>query len=113
MGMFTGNSRSVHGASRHGPTDARANRDRSWPGLCDDDRAWVDNNGVHPDDALADLETVRYFSMVTFTCVGYGDVVLRGPWRTLFSIEAANGVIFFGSTTALVLHFIQTIYRRK
>ena len=60
---------------------------------------------------LPDLETAFYFSMVTFTTLGYGDVVLTGQWRTLASIQAANGVIIFGWTTALIFYFIQKIYK--
>ena len=61
--------------------------------------------------ALPDLETAFYFSMVTFTTLGYGDVVLTGEWRSLASIQAANGVIIFGWTTALIFYFIQKIYK--
>jgi Ion channel len=62
---------------------------------------------------LPDLETAFYFSMVTFTTLGFGDVVLTGPWRTLASIQAANGVIIFGWTTALIFYFIQHIYKEE
>lgn len=61
--------------------------------------------------ALPDMETAFYFSMVTFTTLGYGDVVLTGEWRSLASIQAANGVIIFGWTTAVIFYFIQHIYR--
>jgi hypothetical protein len=61
--------------------------------------------------ALPDLETAFYFSMVTFTTLGFGDVVLTGQWRTLASIQAANGVIIFGWTTALIFYFIQHVYK--
>jgi hypothetical protein len=61
---------------------------------------------------LPDLQTAFYFSMVTFTTLGYGDVVLSGDWRTLASVQAANGVIIFGWTTALIFYFIQKIYKR-
>ena len=60
---------------------------------------------------LADLETALYFSMVTFTTLGYGDVVLTGKCRSLATIQAANGVIIFGWTTALIFYFIQKIYK--
>ena len=60
---------------------------------------------------LPDMETAFYFSMVTFTTLGYGDVVLTGQWRTLASIQAANGVIVFGWTTALIFYFMQRIYK--
>jgi hypothetical protein len=63
--------------------------------------------------SLPDLETAFYFSMVTFTTLGFGDVVLTGPWRTLASIQAANGVIIFGWTTALIFYFIQNVYKEE
>ena len=62
--------------------------------------------------ALPDLETAFYFSMATFTTVGYGDVVLEGPWRILASLQAANGMIIFGWSTALIFDYIQRIYQR-
>ena len=60
-----------------------------------------------------DLETALYFSMVTFTSVGYGDVVIAGDWRMLASVEGANGVIIFGWTTALIFYVIQHVYKHK
>jgi len=59
---------------------------------------------------VPDLESAFYFSMVTFTTLGYGDVVLTGQWRMLSTIQAGNGVIIFGWTTALIFYFIQKIY---
>ena len=61
---------------------------------------------------LPNLETALYFSMATFTTVGYGDVVLTGGWRMLSSIQAANGMIIFGWTTAVIFYFIQQVYTR-
>jgi hypothetical protein len=61
---------------------------------------------------LPDMQTAFYFSMVTFTTLGYGDIVLIEQWRTLASIQAANGVIIFGWTTALIFYFIQRIYTK-
>ncbi len=63
--------------------------------------------------SLQDMDTALYFSMVTFSTLGYGDVVLTGRWRILASIQAANGVIIFGWTTALLFYFIQRIYGRQ
>jgi len=33
--------------------------------------------------AIEHLETARYFSMVTFTTLGYGDVTLPSDWREM------------------------------
>jgi voltage-gated potassium channel Kch len=60
--------------------------------------------------AIAGLEQALYFSIVTFTTLGYGDVVLDESWRILASIEAANGIIMFGWTTALIFAFVQRLY---
>jgi len=56
--------------------------------------------------AIPDLETALYFSTVTFTMLGYGDVTLDASWRLLASIQAANGTIMFGWTTAIVMAVI-------
>jgi hypothetical protein len=48
------------------------------------------------------METAFYFSSVTYTTLGYGDIVPEVHWRLLAMLEAANGFILFGWTTALV-----------
>jgi len=53
--------------------------------------------------ALPAFADAMYFSLVTFTTLGYGDVVLGPEWRILAAFEAANGIIMFGWTTALVV----------
>ena len=55
-------------------------------------------------------EDALYFSMVTFTTVGYGDVILDERWRLLAAFEAANGIIIFGLTTAVVVAVVQSVY---
>ncbi len=57
-------------------------------------------------DAISGIETALYFSTVTFTTLGYGDVVLGEGWRLLGSFQAANGTIMFGWTTALIFAFV-------
>jgi hypothetical protein len=64
-------------------------------------------------DALEGFEEATYFSMVTFTTLGYGEIVLDEQWRLLASFEAANGIIMFGWTTAIVLAVVQRVYFNK
>ena len=59
--------------------------------------------------AIEQIETALYFSMVTFTTLGYGDVTLPPDWRLLASFEAANGIMMFGWTTALIAAVIQRL----
>jgi len=61
-------------------------------------------------NAIEGLEKALYFSMVTFTTLGYGDIVLDEQWRLLASFEAANGIIMFGWTTAVVIAAVHRIY---
>ena len=57
--------------------------------------------------AFGDFQTAMYFSGVTFTSLGYGDVVLDGRMRLLAPLQAANGLMMFGITTALFISAIQ------
>jgi voltage-gated potassium channel Kch len=60
--------------------------------------------------ALKGLEQALYFSTVTFTTLGYGEIVLDERWRLLASFEAANGIIMFGWSTAIVMAVVQRVY---
>ena len=63
--------------------------------------------------AVGTLEKAVYFSTVTFTTLGYGDIVLDEEWRLLSSFEAANGLLMFGWTTALVFAAVQWVYASR
>lgn len=43
-----------------------------------------------------------YHSAVNFTTLGYGDLVLSERWRLLGPLEAANGILMFGVSTAVM-----------
>ena len=64
-------------------------------------------------NAIEGLDRALYFSTVTFTTLGYGDIVLDQRWRLLASFEAVNGIIMFGWTTAIVVATVQQVYLRK
>jgi len=50
---------------------------------------------------LPDAESAFYFSAVTYTTVGYGDLVLAKPWRLLAPLEALTGILMCGLSTGL------------
>jgi len=60
--------------------------------------------------AIQGLEQALYFSTVTFTTLGYGEIVLDEQWRLLASFEAANGIIMFGWSTAIVMAAVHHLY---
>jgi voltage-gated potassium channel len=52
-------------------------------------------------DEVNTLEEAVYFSTVTFTALGYGDIVLTSSWRLLGAIQAMAGLLIFGWSTAV------------
>ncbi len=64
-----------------------------------------------PDGELASFEEAVYFSFVTFTTLGYGDITLSVGWRILCGIEALNGILLIGWTTALLFAIVQRMWR--
>ena len=64
-----------------------------------------------PIDELASFEEAVYFSFVTFTTLGYGEITLSAGWRLLSGIEALNGIILVGWTTAMIFSVVQHIWR--
>ena len=51
---------------------------------------------------LENFESALYFSIATYTTIGYGDVVLPAGWRLLGAIEGVTGVLTFGWSTGLI-----------
>ncbi|MCA4777964.1 ion channel [Empedobacter stercoris] len=41
-------------------------------------------------DNLYSFQEALYFSFITFTTVGYGDVVIDSEWKILAGLEAIN-----------------------
>jgi hypothetical protein len=64
-----------------------------------------------PDVELQTAEEAIYFSFVTFTTLGYGDITLGEGWRLLSGIEALNGIILLGWTTAMLFTVVQKIWQ--
>jgi hypothetical protein len=47
-----------------------------------------------------------YHSAVNFTTLGYGDLIMSPKWRLLGPLEAANGILMFGVSTAMIFTLI-------
>jgi hypothetical protein len=59
---------------------------------------------------LPDLESAFYFSGVTYSTVGYGDLVLRGDWRLLGPIEGLTGILMCGLSTGFFFATVSKLY---
>jgi hypothetical protein len=59
-----------------------------------------------------ETEPAVYFSLVTFTTLGFGDIVLGAEWRIMSGLMAANGLLIFGLTTAVLVDFLARFRRR-
>jgi hypothetical protein len=58
---------------------------------------------------LPDPEAALYFSGVTYTTIGYGDLVLAKPWRILGPIEGLTGVLMGGLSASFFFAIVQQI----
>jgi hypothetical protein len=50
---------------------------------------------------MPDLTSAFYFSAVTYTTTGYGDLVLPEEWRLVGGIEALTGILMCGLSTGM------------
>ena len=60
---------------------------------------------------LPDAEAALYFSGVTYTSIGYGDLVLAKPWRVLAPIEGLTGILMCGLSTGVFFAIVNDIYQ--
>jgi hypothetical protein len=47
-----------------------------------------------------------YFSAVNYTTLGYGDLIMSPAWKLLGPLEAADGALMFGVSTAMIFTVI-------
>jgi hypothetical protein len=59
---------------------------------------------------LPDFETSLYFSLKSYTTVGYGDVLPPQAWRLVGPLEAAVGVLMLGLSTGFLVLAAQRIF---
>jgi voltage-gated potassium channel len=64
-------------------------------------------------NVLPDFETALYYSLKSYTTVGYGDVLPSASWRLLGPIEAAVGILMLGWSTSIIVAAVQRIYNGR
>ncbi len=52
---------------------------------------------------VGDFETALYFSTVSFSTLGYGDVIPAQEWRLFAALEGVDGFLLIGWSTAYLI----------
>jgi len=63
-------------------------------------------------DAMPDLQSALYFSAVTYTTTGYGDLVLPREWRLVGGVEALTGILMCGWSTGFFFAVVSGLHQR-
>ena len=50
---------------------------------------------------------------VNYTTLGYGDLLMTPAWRLLGPLEAANGMLMFGVSTAMIFAVMQRLIQAR
>lgn len=58
-----------------------------------------------------DFETALYFSLTSYSTIGYGDVLMPERWRLLGCIEGITGVLLSGLSTAFLFVILSAVLR--
>jgi Ion channel len=59
------------------------------------------------------LDTALYQSAINYTTLGSSDVIMSPAWRMLGPLEAANGMLMFGVSTAIVFTVLQGVVQAR
>jgi hypothetical protein len=62
---------------------------------------------------MPDLHSAFYFSSVTYTTTGYGDLVLPEEWRLVGGVEALTGILMCGWSTGFFFTVVNRMYRSR
>lgn len=61
-------------------------------------------------DALPDGRSAMLYSLSAITTYGHSEIFLAEHWRLMGALEAVNGVMLFGLTTAFMYGMIQRVW---
>ena len=64
-------------------------------------------------DAMPDLSSALYFSAVTYTTTGYGDLVLPMEWRLVGAVEALTGILMCGWSTGFFFAVVNRMLQER
>jgi hypothetical protein len=61
-------------------------------------------------EAMPDPQSALYFSAVTYTTTGYGDLVLPREWQLVGAVEALTGILMCGWSTGFFLAAVSRMF---
>lgn len=59
------------------------------------------------------FDAAIYHSAMNYTTLGYGDVIMSSSWKLLGPLEAADGMLMFGVSTAMVFAIVQRLIQTR
>jgi hypothetical protein len=62
---------------------------------------------------MTSFETAFYFSAESYTALGYGDITLSQRWQLLGPLEAINGLLLFGLSTAVMFAVLSRLITNR
>lgn len=72
---------------------------------------WAGSYMILPEIEFETFEKSFYFSLVTFTTLGYGDITIASESRILAGLEAINGIILLGWSTAFMFAVFREVIK--
>jgi hypothetical protein len=63
--------------------------------------------------AIGDMTSALYFSAVTYTTTGYGDLLLPAEWRLVGAVEALTGILMSGWSTGFFFAVVIRVLESK
>jgi hypothetical protein len=73
-------------------------------------QVWIWASAVIMAGAIGDWNTAVYFSLATYTTLGYGDVVLGEGMRIFAAFGAVTGLFAFGISTAFLVAALREVF---
>ena len=63
--------------------------------------------------AMADAHSAVYFSAVTYTTTGYGDLLLPPAWQLVGAVEALTGILMCGWSTGFFFAIVSRLLHEE
>jgi hypothetical protein len=75
-------------------------------------QVWMWAGALMGHGIFSDWNTAIYFSLVTYTALGYGDITLTEGARVFAAFAAVTGLLSFGISTAFIAALLSKMLRR-